>query len=329
MMNFATTTIVAAGMLGVLAAAPQQDPQDSGRNQRERSLPSSAEVVMKTFRPRYVDAEELYIATSNMLHNRIMITQAETGETIQRLTVQLLGDTLLLYDLPASLERNLAILRQVDEDHGAAREDPKVTMEYEPRYLSLNSISQSLRPFMNLGKAPNYHVVERRGVMVLSDTRETVDEMLKFLARVDVAPAQVLLTCYLVRAGEADGGAATVLPAELVAGMRSLTGIDSFHASAMGMVRSSVAPHGSISILLDAGDNETFELYLDTAAFDKTTRTLSLSEVTLRTRQSDRYGSQATLFQTSTAVESGEYTVLGATGKDPLFVVLQSKPLTP
>jgi hypothetical protein len=35
------------------------------------------------------------------------------------------------------------------------------------------------------------------------------------------------------------------------------------------------------------------------------------------------------LFRTSTTVESGEYTVLGATGKDPLFVVLQSKPLTP
>jgi len=218
MMNFATTTIVAAGMLGVLAAAPQQDPQDSGRNQRDRSIPSSDEVVMKTFRPRYVDAEKLYIATSDMLQNRVMLKHAETGETIHPLTVQLLGDTLLLYDLPASLERNLAILRQVDEDHATALEDPTITQEYEPRYLSLDSISQSLRPFMKNNRPPNFYVVERRGVMVLSDTRETVDEMMKFLARVDVAPPQVLMTCYLVRPGEADGGEVAKLPSELVSG---------------------------------------------------------------------------------------------------------------
>ena len=284
---------------------------------------------MKTFRPRFVDARELHNATHEMLHGRLMLTEAETGEAVQGTTVQHLGDTLLLYDLPASLERNLAILRQVDEEHGAAHANPKVTQEYEPRYLSLDSIGQSLRPFMKPGQAPNFHMVEQRGVMVLCDTRETVDDMLRFLARVDVAPPQVLLTCCLVRPGEADGAEVLGLPSELVSGMRKLTAIDAFHASAMGMVRSSVAPDRSISILLDAGEEGFFELYLETAAFDKTTRTLSLSEVTLRTRNSGRYDAGVTLFQTSTTVESGEYTVLGATGKDPLFVVLQSKPLTP
>jgi len=327
MMNFATTAI-AAGMLSALSAAPQQDPQGTARNQGARKYPSTEELVMKTFRPKFVDAHELYSATNDMLHGRAMLTDSETGDTVQIATVQILGDTLLLYDLPASLERNLAVLKQVDEEHGSATANPRVTQEYEPRYLSLDAIGQSLRAFMKPGFAPNYHVVEQRGVMVLSDTSKTVDDMLKFLARVDVAPPQVLLTCYLVRPGAADGAEVMGLPAELVSGMRSLTGIDKFHASAMGMVRSTVAPHGSVSIFLDAGEDGTFELYLDTAAFDKTTRTLSLSEVTLRSRMST-FGTNVTLFQTSTAVESGEYTVLGATGKNPLFVVLQSKPLTP
>ena len=131
------------------------------------------------------------------------------------------------------------------------------------------------------------------------------------------------MTCYLIVPG--DPGDAP-LPENLISGLTDLTGITSFRRVAVGMVRSSVEPNSRISLLLDAGPEESFNLELVPAALDPTDQTLTLASCRFVTRMSSTFGHNTELFQTATSIESGRFTVLGAAGSEPYFVALEAAP---
>lgn len=310
-------TILLAGT--TLAPAPFQDDASSqGRQGPE--YPLASEVVALTFSPQHLDAAALYNAARGMLGGHVIVTDDETGTVSQRTNLQAVGNTLVIFDLPKAAKRHYELLEKLDFEAGTAKpEQPsEVTVEYRPRYLSRNAIAEILQPFNDLAWISQAHAA---GVLVMRSDPDTLAKMKALLARVDVPSPQVMLTCYLISPSEE---ADPRLPAELTRGLSELTRIEGFQQRAFGMVRSAIEPQTRISMLLDATE-EAFSLEIIPTAMDEA-NALTLSSVSLVSRNS-RFGSGASLFQTSTSIASGEYTVLGAAGADPYFVVLRATPV--
>jgi hypothetical protein len=315
MMHAATLLLVGATLFPALL---QDDPSSSPAKPK---YPMASQIVAITFQPEHLNANELYLAARGMIGGKVWVTDDETGVVSQRTNLQPVGNTLVVFDLPKAAARAQQLLASLDAAAGASTSDKaartKLTVEYRPRNVGVETITASLAPFMEWVEV---QLVRQGNFVVLSGPGAVVAEMQAFLERVDVPAPQITLTCYLVVPGE--GGPA--LPKELTAGLSELTRIPAFKQAAMGMVRSSVQAGTRISVMLDAGNSEQFTLDLIPEALDERNFTLTLSSVGLTSRVSDTFGNGAVLFQTSTSVESERYTVLGAAGSTPYFVVLRT-----
>jgi hypothetical protein len=157
--------------------------------------------------------------------------------------------------------------------------------------------------------------------IVLRDTREQIETMRALMARLDVAPPQVQLQCWLLRGAEADTGSR--LPKELVQNLSRLVPVEHFEQLSLSMIRASVQPglpQRLRSDFPDDGETARFELDLVCSGYDRAAGVLPLT----RCRFEATSGQE---FETSVTLRAGEYTVLGAAGADPLFVVLRFVPL--
>lgn len=312
--------------LTLLCAAPlllaSQEPQEPSKD--EQPYPTTDQLLMRAFRPKHIDVHELYGVARKLIARDLLLLDEESQSTLRVSNLQLLGNSLLLYDLPGNLVRHYDLLAAMDAeaaDTPVPTAERVVTQEYRPRYLSMRALSEVLSPFDSSRRDPsrrNIEYVRDRPVVVIHDTRPAVDEILAFLNRLDVPSPQVLLTCHLVVPGESSGD----LPAELTEDLARLTGAGGFRRVAVGMVRTAVDSQSGVSIRLDAQQAGTYELQLELGPFDERTSTLSLVSCSLVSHDDG-----GTLFRTSTTLESGVYTVLGASGAEPLFVVLHGSPL--
>ena len=139
-----------------------------------------------------------------------------------------------------------------------------------------------------------------------------------------------MITCYVIRAGSDESSAP--VPEVLAANLARLSGYPEFHQVSMGMVRTGVHLENKILLQMEAG-RERFELDLEPVAYDRNNGSLTLARCafemgTFLSRSTsagvfeERHW-MSPVFSTSTTVRSDEYTVLGAAGSEPTFVVLQ------
>jgi hypothetical protein len=315
------------------AAAPPPRPDTSPQ------VVPEAELSLHYYSPRHSDANEL-AQILTQLAGRTFFAQAPDGSSTQPVSnVRTFGNIVVLYDRVKRVEQLVTILAQLEQADVAQLGDAEeyVVAEYTPQYVTAKALLDALNPLrrqilqpFGIGGRPshakatwveNVTALMQPATIVLRDTREQIETMRALMARLDVAPPQVQLQCWLLRGAEADTGSR--LPKELVQNLSRLVPVEHFEQLSLSMIRASVQPglpQRLRSDFPDDGETARFELDLVCSGYDRAAGVLPLT----RCRFEATSGQE---FETSVTLRAGEYTVLGAAGADPLFVVLRFVPL--
>lgn len=314
--------LLSAVLAGSLLVAATQALQDDPGRQVTETLPKASDLVFLTFQPEYLDAHALYRAASELVGNHLTVQDDETGAVSRRSNLQVVGNSIVLFDLPSAAERSLELLHKLDAEAGQAHVvEVWQSFEYRPRHISADGLADALSSFHEA----HVNSVREAGVILVHGEPSLLAEMREMIERLDTAAPQVILTAYLVSPSDQLD---PTLPEDLVSGLAELTGMEVLERSALGMVRTSVRPGQELSLLLDTAQ-ETFQLTMIPQAVGDGAghAPLSLSSVELRRTQQSTRGASAgsTLFRTSCSIEKGRYTVLGAAGAAPYFVVLKAQ----
>ncbi len=338
----ACALLLATPALAQQAEAPQQEQWNG------KPVFSIEEGQLQHFVPEHVSVNELYHVAESMIGRSFHVREQGMNSTPVA-NISTLGQNLIVFDTPAHMRRILETLHALDvaRKGSAPSMQPLSTMEYRPRYVTLDSITNVLRPFArqvqqvdangNHWAAHNMSVLEDRALLIVRDTESNLKEIAGLLERVDVPEKQVLLTCYMIRGKEqADSKG---LPKELTANLAKLVPQYQFESIGFAMVQTAASPGRTLQLRTEGGEEEVYELEMRPSAFDSETNSLTLERcvvakhefqaveqvvldgtVTLRPQ---RVGTTE-LFSTSTVLYGNDYTVLGATGKEPVFLVIRS-----
>lgn len=323
-------SLVLALSLGWLL--PQPCAQDVTQDPAQRSLPTlvDADQLTTTFyTPKHVSRRELGNLAMQLHGRRIYVTERGGFDSAPVSNIQELGDSLLIYDDAANSQRVLAWLKLVDRAPQA--QDPSAskpsleTRRWSPRHISLSAGLQSLSSFQHtvpvvyesgrIQDQPNITMVPERNLIVLRDSPTQLDLMLEQLTAIDQPETQLMITAMVI-VGERlpTESSMPAPPAELTTDLARLVPYEHFRLSSMGMVRSSArAP--TIEMRMDNGDN----LQLRPDAYDEAAGDLS--------SRCEFKSGRAFQFETRTTLRLGEWTVLGVSGGEALFVVVRIEAL--
>ncbi len=330
--------MILTALLAALVAPPVQtaSPVQEGL-QVGVELGTSEPILLHHYRPRHVDAVELRRMAGIFVGRELTLDSAEYGGD-NLPNMQLFDRLLIVFETESKASSVLETLRRLDTmaEQESRSLDTSIlrVLEYRPRYLSDRTLGTALQPFARniqlvspdqrtVTNVRNITTVPERGVMVIRDTEENLEQIRKLLESVDVPEPQVNITCWLVRGSGAEGE--NLLPADLVLNMSRLLPYRHFEEHSVSCLRSSVKPAMPIRMQMcgggaEGGPPEVFTLELQPSAYDAETGALTFNACEF----SSQYGS---LFTTSTRVARGEYTVLGVSGQTSLFVVLRITPV--
>ncbi len=302
---------------------------------REAPVFNAADVAVRYVRVDN-DWSRVTQALSAQAERRFFVRGADGAVSGPYKNVDNFGSVIVLHDhvsLLPELEATLAQLVEVTAAPPETRE-PLQVIEYRPRHEAVSSLLRALEPFarriannsddsgLGTTAVSNVTMLPEAGVLVLRDTAARLAEMQNLLARIDVPAPQVMLTCLLIQdVPEADGADATAgLPGDLVADLRQLLPIHGLARVGQAALRIAVVPGSKVSLTGKLESGQNFELRLEPTGYDREKGSLSVTQCTLRLDED-------ALFTTSAVLAAGEHTVLGASGKQPLFVVLRVVPL--
>ncbi|GEM_PF-2647242 len=312
--------------LWIVSATPchGQSTQESGQRDLGATPLMSASAMTTTFySPENVNPREL-AKLAHDIHGRNISIEEKGGHFATPVrNIQTLGDALLIYEDEAGAQRILAWCRQIDAemkaDEEPAEQELTVT-EWRPKHMSLMTGYSSLAPFHRsvrefhdgqfVSENQNITLLKEQGTLVLRDTPRQIDSMLALLNRVDLPEEQLMLTAMVITGQQDPGVDQGAVPAELNQHLAQMVPFSSFHTESMGMVRSS-ARSRDIEIAMDEGNR----LKIRPEVFDAETSTL--------TAVCEFDSVNGLSFETRTTIRAGEYTVLGASGNQPLFCVLR------
>lgn len=326
-------------LLAALVAPPVQtaSPVQEGL-QVGVELGTSEPILLHHYRPRHVDAVELENMAENFWGRKLTMESAYYAEGDSFSNMMLFDRSVIVFETRGRAPAVLETLRQLDaigeREARAPLENRLRVIEYRPRFASDRTLETALQPFMrniqlrdpdqmSVTNARNITMASERGMMVIRDTEENLEQIRRLLESVDVPEPQVNLTCWLVRGSGAESE--NLLPADLVINMSRLLPYRHFEEHSVSCLRSSVKPAMPIRMQMcgagaEGGPPEVFTLELQPSAYDAETGALTFNACEF----SSQYGS---LFTTSTRVARGEYTVLGVSGQTSLFVVLRITPV--
>jgi len=324
-MSFRTLLVLVAP----LAALGGQDAEPPARA-NQPPLVDLADLKIVQYQPEHADVYELEELVFEMVGREFYVVERGGYGSSPVANVRVLGSGLILYDEPAQLERMQAALKELDRPREAEPEpqrEPLEVMHYVPRFLSLDAISVALKSFqreVDDGDAyiDNFSRSRERSLFVVRETPERMGEIRGVLERIDVPAPQIVVTCRLVRGepGDEDAG----VPDELLKHLKTLLPQMGFRAAGFSMLQTSVDPGQHYKLGLQDDRGAAYELSFAPVAYDGKTHSLSVAQCRLEDVEEDR-----TLFTTATILRGGEYTVLGATGAQPLFAVVRIQPVSP
>jgi hypothetical protein len=312
-------------------SAPAPDPAPMP-DMRPQVIPAQA-LRMHYYTARHSDARELSSVLSQ-LAGRMFHVADQDGLASQPISnVRTFGNVVVLYDRPERIAELVKILAELEQ---ANAEDPAQTeslmvAEYRPQYLSVQALYSALAPLRRSlhqqpargsvpgAVTPNVTPLEQPAMIVMRDTPEQLEQMLALMRRLDVPPPQVQISCWLLTGAGGDAERTADLPEDLVRNLSRIVPEDAFRRLCVTMIRTSVLPGQAQKLRSDfrsAEFDERFELILEPAGFDPGAGVLPIT----RCRFEASTGQE---FETSVTLRSGEYTVIGAAGIDPLYVVLQ------
>jgi hypothetical protein len=178
---------------------------------------------------------------------------------------------------------------------------------------------------------PNITVHPGSNSLLVRETKENLIGIRRILAEIDVpaspqasSPA-VTVVCHVVRAATAPVEQQNPLPAEFTRNLTQLVGWKHFGVQGTSIVRAS-AHSKEVTSTIAVGEGGTATLGLSNLGFDQPSDTLKLGKVHFQMRTTDPDDRSPVLhsFETSTDVTLGQYTVIGAFGKTPYFLVIRA-----
>jgi hypothetical protein len=304
-------------------------------------LVTENELVVRYFTPKAANAAELANVVGMSFGSNIMAFPEGTtadgpivapANSIRRaITV---GGAVMVRDVPQQIEKVIGALEELDR---LALEDQKRAealtarieiAQYRPRFASQDAAYSLLQ---TLGLSVD--AIPESETLIFSADAETVAAGRKALEELDVPPREVTLTCLLVQGLQEAGGAPDpLLPADLAANLRALVPMPGFDVIATGVVRSTVtAKEIALESQIEGGLRYTLELR--PRSFDERSGSLSVGACKFELRVPVFQGAagnvnafQSQEFRTALTLHAGEYTVMGAVGADPVFVVLKLVP---
>lgn len=305
-------------------AVQQADPPEGPlrRDQLEISL----------YAPQRLEPEQLYRVAMEMFGRGFQVGDRMVDN------LNMLYDSIVIYDLPSEVARIRAALAGLERSHqdaqgagGASlpllREIP--LLDFHLRAIHTDTAVGALEPLLREVRArdeqgeehwfPNLQVVDE-SVLLLRDNAEQLAAMRGLLERLDQPTPQVAVSAWVLRGGALE--APSSLPGELAKNLATLLPDMEFEIISRGLLQSS-AEAGHEIMLRMAGPYQThYHLELFTGAYDATEGRLTLASCRFHYDDGSGAGAQA-LFDTSTVLRHGEYTVIGLTGAEPVLLVLR------
>jgi len=302
----------------------QAQDADTPRVQPSLAYLPLSDLELQHYSPKHTSSHEL-AKLARRLFGRSFYVEDDGATNVSPVeNIQTIGDTLLIFDQSARLDELMKRLRTLDEVSESAPDSAQgthyLTHAWSPGHVSLgdalSALSSYQRPlFPATSSAPNITTVGERNMLMLRDTQENLAEMLKVLEELDQPAPELLVSAMIVQGRSTPaGGDGPALPKALTDNLAQLVAYEHFEMLSMGFVRTSTRV-GSVEVSMPADENRYFQLQLRPDSFDADGGTL--------TTQVRFSGNDRREIQTRTQIPVGEYTVIGASGRDPLFVVIK------
>jgi len=289
------------------------------------------ELELSHFSPKHAQVYELHRIASQLCGRSFFVVERGGLGSQPVPNLLLLGDQLVLYDSAQYVARLRDTLARLDEQVGGADERAVayVSAQYAPKNLSLDSALGALSSFarnLDDGNA-NLAAVPERRTLILRDYAERVAEMTKVLERLDVPEPQVQITCYLLQGKRGEPDTSTA-PTELVTNLERLLPDLGFSSVGFGMLQSGVVPNRVVELGVEGADGLRFDVRFQPVAYDPSTGSMTVQrcQVELFDVSAPNRATKSVL-STDTVFRGGEYTVLGATGQSPIFIVIHVRPV--
>ncbi len=316
----------------IMAAIAQLDfdPSAQGEDPSEVRGVDPAALVLDSFRPKNFQAHEFYSLAEELYGRRLLVN--DSWHSNLRFTS---NQGLVIYEEKSKLPGLLANLAELDASQAPEEEESVlVSLEYHPRHLSPGGMMEGLRSFQasvierraNMSaQVTNITMASERGIILIRDYPDRAEEIIAAMKRLDQPAPQVMVSCQVIKGVDEVVGrpASRALQQQLT----PLLPFQAYQVEAIGMLRASAVSGTQMQLDMDAdsGTGLEFKLHLRVGAFDGESGSLSLDSCQLAMFDPER--GNRDLFSTSTTVFRGEMAVLGVTGAEPLFLVVQVHPV--
>jgi type II secretory pathway component GspD/PulD (secretin) len=303
MIAIASSATLALLLLVAQSASTEDDPR----------VVSQADIVLEPYRIQHADPRALYNLVSGLAGRTYFVREHGGFQADEISNLQLLGDSLVLYDTAKHVQRVREILARLDVP-GEVRAARTETREYAPRFLSIASVYAAVSALVDVS------VLTDQGKAVLRGSGANMEEALALLERLDRPDPQVLLTCHLLELTEQTGGPA--LPRELADNLQKLLPGSAFTQVGMALLKTSVGGE-PLAVQIES-TGKRYRLSFTPAAFDAASGALTARGCMLVEERDG--GAARELFRTDAVLHAGEYTVLAATGATPRLLVVRVTP---
>lgn len=320
----------------LIATALALPPQDHDAEAAEEM--ASYELVLEYYRPQRASADSLLRLMNQLTASGFFSHKVQMGGgsyVLAEPALLLFGDTLLVKDSRGEIAETMAQLRELDAlyeepGEGGGRASGGELLTFQLSHIAIGqaegalfSLFRAVTPTpAGAGEAPpTLSFVPERNLVLVRGTKAQVREAKTVLERLDVPRPRVMLSCYVVAGAESAGGDGRV-PADLAADLGQLVPYAGFDLLSSAFLPSDTSGPLRLKVELDGRDGD-LELSMRPVAYDADTGTLTLGTVDFELSLLEDSRKNRRAFTTSTNLRNGEYTVLGAVGADPVFVVIK------
>ena len=309
------TIVGCAALLPFLIPATTQDP---GRPVDLTVDLTVNDVVLKHFTPQFAPAEHLHDLAQQIAGSERTIHEVQGTEYHHVSNLFAFGDSVMLYDTPEAVASLSAMLTKLDLAYRASNHEDAV-VSVPIRHLSQDRLSELIPTFFD----GQYTYIAERSTVLLNGWVEDTTRVKTIIEDLDQPAPQVLLSCYLVRGTNDVGADDKRIPLELAKHLSPLLSYNSLQLYSRAVLRTAAHPAtGHIELWMEPEAAErSGVLQLSPGSFDAESGTLTLDRCTFGFAYEG--DDPSIVFTTSTSIRSGEFTVLGATGMAPMFVVLR------
>ncbi|MHC4823264.1 MAG: hypothetical protein ACYTEP_04515 [Planctomycetota bacterium] len=318
----------------IMLAISQLDSEPYGEevddeSEVEVSYPSDA-MAVESYLPKNLQAQELY-RLAEQLYGRKVQVDGSWHPNLQLTS----NRGLIVYEELGAAKELLQKISEIDAGQTLTEGTSLVVREYMPRHVSANGLLQGLAPFRaqvadsrggNVNYSDNISQVRERGLLIIRDFPERAEEILKVLGNLDRPSPQMMLTCQVLRGVHVEPDSRA--PIEVENELRKVLPYDFYQVAGAGMLRAGMASDTKLKLRMDAdiGPQGRFELGMEVGSFDPESNAIKLDRCELSMFAME-HDDPKRLFSTSATVFRGEYAVLGVTGAEPLFLVVQVVPI--